>query len=473
MADHLCSVDYDEEMAFAAVVGSPEHERIVATSSYYRDPLTPSREVAYMVEPEWPRSGMATALHARTVEYARSHGVRGFTADVLMSKPAMLKVFRRGVGHTRRMDADAGVYEVKMTFTDDPGAAPETSPATMSAHSQVPAAPERRLCLSRGPSGPGLRIGTIGVADRHSDDRRLPSPASKEETMQSNNPVFRNSSEFNGQTSNAYGNQVYGGSGATHQGYGTSPDPSSWSVGTPGATQAATGPMTVDSVVQKTGLALLVVVVTAFATWVLTPGLGDADSTVLSDAALSQLYGAMTIGGLTAFGLSMVNSFKRVISPALVLAFCAAEGVALGAFSKFFDYQYGGGIVIQAVIGTFAAFAGTLAAYRFFDIQVSNKFRMGVIAAVFGMVGLGILEMVLGLFGSGLGVYGFGVVGFLFSVVGLVLGIFMLILDFDFVENGIRAGLPERESWRAAFGLTVSLVWIYTNLLRILAIMRR
>jgi uncharacterized YccA/Bax inhibitor family protein len=181
----------------------------------------------------------------------------------------------------------------------------------------------------------------------------------------------------------------------------------------------------------------------------------------------------MTIGGLAAFGLSLVNSFKRMISPAFVLLFCAAEGVALGAFSKFFDYQYGGGIVIQAVIGTFAAFAGTLAAYRFFDVRVSNKFRTGVIAAVFGMVGLGILEIVLGLFGAGLGIYGFGFMGFLFSLVGLVLGIFMLILDFDFVENGIRAGLPERESWRAAFGLTVSLVWIYTNLLRILAIMRR
>ncbi len=287
--------------------------------------------------------------------------------------------------------------------------------------------------------------------------------------MQSNNPVFRNSNEFNGRTSNAYGNQVYGGSGATHQGYGT--DPSTWSVGTPG-TQAPPARMTIDSVVQKTGLALLVVVVTAFATWILTPALGDRTE-VLSQTAMSQLYAAMTIGGLTAFGLSMANSFKRVISPALVLLFCAAEGVALGAFSKFFDYTYGDGIVIQAVIGTFAAFAGTLAAYRFFDIQVSNKFRMGVIAAMFGMVGLGILEIVLGLFGAGLGVYGFGFTGLLFSLAGLVLGIFMLILDFDFVENGIRAGLPERESWRAAFALTVSLVWIYTNLLRILAIMRR
>ena len=299
--------------------------------------------------------------------------------------------------------------------------------------------------------------------------------------MQSNNPVFRNSDEFNGRGTNAYGNEVYGGSGSAHQGYGTStaPDPSTWGVGTPGAPgthqpygrQADTRPMTIDSVVQKTGLALLVVIVTAFATWVVTPAI--TENGTLSQSAISQLYAAMTIGGLTAFGLSMLNSFKRVISPAFVLLFCAAEGVALGAFSKFFEYQFGGGIVIQAVIGTFAAFAGTLAAYRFFDIQVSNKFRMGVIAAVFGMVGLGFLEVILSLFGSGLGFYGFGLSGLLFSVAGLVLGIFMLVLDFDFVENGIRAGLPERESWRAAFGLTVSLVWIYTNLLRILAIMRR
>jgi uncharacterized YccA/Bax inhibitor family protein len=290
--------------------------------------------------------------------------------------------------------------------------------------------------------------------------------------MQSNNPVFRNSEEFNGRTTNSYGNQVYGASGTSYPGYGQAPasDPSTWSVGTPG-TARATAPMTIDSVVQKTGLALLVVVVFAFATWVLTPALVDGQ--VLSQSAISQLYGAMTIGGLAAFALSLVNSFKRVISPALVLVFCAAEGVALGAFSKFFDYQYGGGIVIQAVIGTFAAFAGTLAAYRFFDIKVSSKFRMGVIAAVFGMVGLGVLQMILGLFGGDLGIFGFGAMGFLFSLAGLVLGIFMLVLDFDFVENGVRAGLPERESWRAAFALTVSLVWIYTNLLRILAIMRR
>ncbi len=293
--------------------------------------------------------------------------------------------------------------------------------------------------------------------------------------MQSNNPVFRNSDEFNGRSANAYGNEVYGGSGSAHQGYGTSTasDPSTWGVGTPGTPgDTRTGPMTIDSVVQKTGLSLLVVLVAAFATWILTPSLGDANS-ALSQNAIGQLSAAMAVGGLGAFALSMVNSFKRVISPALVLAFCALEGVALGAFSKFFDYQYGGGIVIQAVIGTFAAFAGTLAAYKFFDIKVGNKFRMGVMAAVFGMVGLSLLQLVVGVFGGDLGFYGLTPLGFVFSLVGLVLGIFMLILDFDFVENGIRAGLPERESWRAAFGLTVSLVWIYTNLLRLLAIIRR
>jgi uncharacterized YccA/Bax inhibitor family protein len=289
--------------------------------------------------------------------------------------------------------------------------------------------------------------------------------------MQSNNPVFRNSDEFNGKATNAYGNQVYGGAGTAYPGYGQAPasDPSTWSVGTPGQA-TATRPMTIDSVVQKTAAALAVVLVGAFATWVLTP---DLTGTTVTQTQLNQLIGVMSVGSLLAFGLSLANSFKRVISPALVLIFCLAEGVALGALSKFFDYQFGGGIVIQAVLGTFAAFAGTLAAYKFFDIKVGARFRMFVISAMFAMVGLGLLELVLSLFGASIGIYGFSGIGLLFAIAGVVLGIFMLILDFDFVENGVRAGLPERESWRAAFALTVSLVWIYTNLLRILAIMRQ
>jgi uncharacterized YccA/Bax inhibitor family protein len=273
--------------------------------------------------------------------------------------------------------------------------------------------------------------------------------------MQSNNPVFRRSEEFQRGGANMYGNQ-------------TVTDPSQWSVGTPGGTgyaPATAGVMTIDSVVQKTAVTLGVVIVTAMATWILTPDV--TDESVAAD--LGPLFAAVTIGSLGAFVLSMVNSFKRIISPGLVLAFAALEGVALGAISKVFNLAYPG-VVTGAVIGTFGAFAGTLAAYKVLNIQVGDKFRRGVIAAVFGMVGISVMALILSLFGIDLGIWGNGALGLLFTVAGLVLGIFMLILDFDFVEQGIANRIPERESWRAAFAMTVSLVWIYTNLLRLLAI---
>ena len=275
--------------------------------------------------------------------------------------------------------------------------------------------------------------------------------------MQSNNPVFRRSEEFNRSGAGAY--QGFGQPGQPYPGYGQpTPTPTT-----------GTGRMTIDSVVQSTAITIGVTVLVAAATWVLTPGLDE----VAAGESLGALYAAAVVGSGLAFVLSLVNSFKRVISPALVLAFAAAEGLALGALSKSFDMAFDGGIVIQAVLGTFAAFGGTLAAYKFFDIKVGNKFRTFVIAAMFGMVALSLLEVVLGLFTSGLGLFELGAVGLLFSVAGLVLGVFMLILDFDFVEQGVRNGLPERESWRASFGLLVSLVWIYTNLLRILAILQQ
>ena len=292
--------------------------------------------------------------------------------------------------------------------------------------------------------------------------------------MQSNNPVFRRSEEFN-----RSGNQ-YAGNGAPYQGYGQQ-QPRGYGepgFGLPGYGQPGgqpptdtrgTGRMTIDSVVQTTAITLGITILAAAVTWFLTP---DIDS----NEAIGVLSMALILGSGAAFVLSLVNSFKRVISPGLVIAFAVAEGVALGALSKFYDAMFPsdefGGIVVQAIIGTFAAFAGTLAAYKFFDIKVGNKFRTFVIAAMFGMIALSLMEVVLSLFSSQLGLFGFGTMGLLFAVAGLVLGVFMLILDFDFVERGVAAGLPERESWRASFGLLVSLVWIYTNLLRILAILQ-
>jgi uncharacterized YccA/Bax inhibitor family protein len=274
--------------------------------------------------------------------------------------------------------------------------------------------------------------------------------------MQSNNPIFRRSGEFQ-----RGGANPYGGTAMT--------DPSQWSVGTPGGTGYAppttAAPMTIDSVVQKTAMTIGVVILAAMATWILTPDV--TDGSVAAD--LGPLFAAVTIGSLGAFALSMVNSFKRAVSPALVIAFAALEGVALGAISKIFNLAYPG-VVTGAVIGTFGAFAGTLAAYKLLNIKVGDKFRRGVIAAVFGMVGISLMSLVLNLFGIDLGIYGNGGLGILFALAGLVLGIFMLILDFDFVEQGIANRIPEVESWRAAFAMTVSLVWIYTNLLRLLAI---
>jgi uncharacterized YccA/Bax inhibitor family protein len=127
---------------------------------------------------------------------------------------------------------------------------------------------------------------------------------------------------------------------------------------------------------------------------------------------------------------------------------------------------------MRAEDGTDAAVAGTLAAYKFFNIQVGTKFRKWVVAAMFGFVAVSLLDFVLGFFHASIGINGFGGLGFVMSLVGLGLGVLLLILDFDFVERGIAARLPEQESWRAAFGLTVTIIWIYIELLRILAILR-
>jgi len=162
-----------------------------------------------------------------------------------------------------------------------------------------------------------------------------------------------------------------------------------------------------------------------------------------------------------------------VISPALVIGYAALEGVFVGAMSKSFQLSFGEGVVTGAVLGTVAAFVGTLAAYKFFNIQVGTKFRKWVVAAMFGFVAVTLLDFVLHFFGADFGFNGLGTMGLISSFIGLGLGVLMLILDFDFVERGIAAGLPERESWRAAFALTVTLVWIYIELLRILAIFTR
>jgi uncharacterized YccA/Bax inhibitor family protein len=278
--------------------------------------------------------------------------------------------------------------------------------------------------------------------------------------MQSSNPVFRRSEGFNGRSP---------ASGMSYPAYGTATQTDPRQDAPVYGDSVGGARMTIDSVVQKTGMTLGLTVLVAAATWILTPDPGTG-------ADAGSLYLLLMVGAFGGFALAMVNSFKRVVSPALVLVYAALEGLFVGAFSKVIEATFGGpggsGIVIGAVGGTFAAVAGTLAAYKFFNIRVSPTFRKWVVGAMIGFVAVSLLDFVLAFFGASFGFNGFGPMGLISSVLGLGLGVLMLILDFDFVERGIAAGLPERESWRAAFGLTVTIIWIYIELLRILAILR-
>lgn len=279
--------------------------------------------------------------------------------------------------------------------------------------------------------------------------------------MKSSNPVFARSAEFNGR----------GGAIAN--------DPSQWQVdlsANPTHTERGTGTgrMTIDSVVEKTAITLGLLALSAAVTWFLIGDLNDADISK-ADAAQGTAYALAMGGALIGFVLAMVNSFKKVISPPLVLAYAVVEGVFIGAFSKVIaTYVDDPTIVFQAVLGTVIAFFGTLAAYKFFNIQVTARFRKVVTIAMFSVVGVLLANFVLsltGVFKNG-GLRDFSTVGLLVSCALVVLAVFMLIMDFDYVEQGVAAGLPERESWRAAFGLTVTLVWLYIEILRILAILR-
>ncbi len=278
--------------------------------------------------------------------------------------------------------------------------------------------------------------------------------------MQSSNPVFSRSDGFNGRApqQSQYGYPTYPGAGPS-AGYGQPgyTDPSTWQTGTPGGPAVDQGRMTIDSVVMRTAMTLGLVVVVAGLTWQLMP---------------EQFLGmAWMVGAFGGLGVALAVSFMRKVSPALVMTYAVLEGLFVGAVSKTFEALYEG-VVPGAVLGTLVAFVGTLAAYKFFNITVTPKFRKVVTIAMFSFVGLVLLDFVLSFAGLNFGWNNLHGLGFLATCIGLVLGVLMLVLDFDFVERGVAAGLPERESWRAAFGLTVTIIWLYIEMLRLLAALR-
>lgn len=218
-----------------------------------------------------------------------------------------------------------------------------------------------------------------------------------------------------------------------------------------------TGRMTIDDVVARTAMTLLTVFVAGGLAWAFLP---------------VENYGWAVGAAVAAFVVAMVNIFKREISPPLVLTYAALEGVFLGAISHVFENAYSG-IVVQAVLGTASVFVGVLVAYKSGWIKVTNRYyRIGMAIAI-GFVILTLVNLVAILIagGDGLGLRS-GPLGIVVGIVGILLGAFFLSLDFNEIEQLVAHGVPEREAWRSAFGLTVTLVWIYLEVLRLLSILR-
>jgi uncharacterized YccA/Bax inhibitor family protein len=287
--------------------------------------------------------------------------------------------------------------------------------------------------------------------------------------MRSSNPVFsrRGFSRDNGYAGfNAQ--QQAGGPAAGTNPYATNPyatDPYAQpgvQAGMPPQAPARSGVMTIDDVVSRTAITLGTVFVTAALAWFLLP---------VDPANLNKSYGIGIGAALVAFVLAMVQAFKRKASPALILGYAAFEGVFLGVISSAVTTYVAAGAVPQAVLGTMSVFAGVLIAYKKRWIRVNRRFYGFVMAAAVGFVLLMAVNMLFAVFGGGDGL-GFrsGGLGIVFGIIGIVLGACFLALDFKQVEDGVAYGAPREESWLAAFGLTMTLVWIYLEFLRLISI---
>ncbi|MHB9861232.1 Bax inhibitor-1/YccA family protein [Streptomyces sp. YIM S03343] len=233
----------------------------------------------------------------------------------------------------------------------------------------------------------------------------------------------------------------------------------------PPAPAATSGRMTMDDVVMRTATTLGVLIITAALAWALLP---------VDNANINRSYGIGIVSSLVAMVLAFVQSFRRRPAPALILSYAALEGVFLGVLSSIVDNRIASGAAMQAVLGTMAVFVGVLVAYKAGWIRVNRRFYGFVMAAALGFILLMTVNLLFAAFGGGDGL-GFrsGALGVFFGVVGIILGACFLALDFKQVEDGIAYGAPREEAWLAAFGLTLTLVWIYMEFLRILAILNQ
>ena len=221
------------------------------------------------------------------------------------------------------------------------------------------------------------------------------------------------------------------------------------------------GTMTLNGTANKTGFLLLLCVLTAAFAW------NQVEFTENGPVGAGlYLWGGM-IGGLV---LAFVTIFKKQWAPITAPLYALVEGFFLGAISAIFNHMYEG-IVMQAVMLTFGTLAALLMAYRSGLIKATENFKLGVFAATGGIALLYLVNIGMRAFGfGGMGfIHDSGLIGIAFSGFVVVIAALNLVLDFDFIENGVEKGAPKYMEWYAAFGLLVTLVWLYLEILRLLS----
>jgi uncharacterized YccA/Bax inhibitor family protein len=230
-------------------------------------------------------------------------------------------------------------------------------------------------------------------------------------------------------------------------------------------------PLTIDDVVTKTGITLAVLTAVSVVSYFL----------VAQNLALAAPF-AM-VGGLGGLALVLIATFgRKQDNPAIVLSYAALEGLFLGALSFLLANLYvsgasAGALIGQAVLGTIGVFAGMLVVYKTGAIRVTPKFTRFIVAAMFGVLALMLGNLVLAMFGvgggEGLGLRSGGPIAIIFSLVCIGIAAFSFLIDFDAADRMIRAGVPEKAAWGIALGLTVTLVWLYIEILNLLSMLNR
>jgi uncharacterized YccA/Bax inhibitor family protein len=241
----------------------------------------------------------------------------------------------------------------------------------------------------------------------------------------------------------------------------------------PSAGAQQTDRMTVEDTVYKTIALFAVLLVAAVGGWIWTMA-------GVTPANPEPNLAPWLIGALGGFVLAMVNIFKKKVSVPLIMAYAAFEGLFVGGISAYFDFIFPG-IVIQATLATVSVVGVTLALFASGKVRASKKATKIFLIAMIGYAVFGLVNIVLMMFnapiaGGPFGLYSqevFGIpLGLIIGVLVVIMAAYSLVLDFDQVQQGVRNGAPRQFAWKAAFGIMVTVVWLYVEILRILAILR-